>query len=195
MPRDTGVHLQIFRFTAVDTPPAVLDSIRFFTSFEENGGRLSQLSLDVPAEVGPRIAIERIPDAAIWSLTVNGVPRQVRTGADGNWIIALDPGGTSKVELAYLTRADALTLQGRIEARMPGVGLPAKRVSVGIGLPERLELLSIEGPVTPASHPPSGPPEAFDGTPYYFSRSYYEGKGLDVLAYYKEPAANDLTTP
>ena len=78
---------------------------------------------------------------------------------------------------------------------MPGVGLPAKRVSLGIGLPERVELLSIEGPVTPAARPSSGPPEAFDGTPYYFSRSYYEGTGMQLSAYYKEPAENDLTAP
>jgi hypothetical protein len=195
VPRGKSVPLQITRFTTVDTPPAVLDAIRFFTSFEENGGRLSQLWMDVPAAVGPRMFIERISEADIWSLTVNGEPRQVRTGADGNWVVALDPEGPSKVELAYLTKAEALGLHGRIEARMPGVGLPAKRVTLGIGLPDRVELLSIDGPVTPVARPSSGPPEAFAGTPYYFSRSYYEGKGLQLSAYFKEPAGNDLASP
>lgn len=183
------VVLRVTRYAAVATPAAVLDTVEFYTSFEENGGALSVLALDVPPSVGPRLFVERIPGANVWGLTVNGEKQEVRAGADGSWVVSLDANRISRVELTFLVRAPALGLQGRIEAVLPGTGLPARRLLVGLGIPERVELLSIEGPVTPvAAEEFATAPALPGGEPHYFSAAYYEGNGMALSAYYKEPA-------
>jgi hypothetical protein len=184
------VTAELKRFAAVSTPPIVMDSVRFFSSFEENGGVLSVLQLDVPAEAGPRLRVKAAPEAEVWSLTVNGERRNVYANGDGAWVIPLAAAGTSRVELAFLCAQPKLGLQGRLETAVPETPFPARHVLVGLALPARVEVLSVEGPVNPAPGTAVKPPAEFAGKPHYFSRAFYKGEGMKVAAFYKEPVKN-----
>jgi hypothetical protein len=184
---DTPIRLQITRFQPIRTPAIVLEDISFFTAFEENGHTLSMLSMTVPPEAGPRMALAAVPDAQIWSLKVNGKKRNVYGGRDRQWIVPLVQGGTSRVELAFIRQGKKLGLQGRLETILPRTGLPARRARVGIALPSRVELLSLEGPVSPDGQAPKAVPAEFIGKPHFFSRTFYKGDGMKLAVYYKEP--------
>lgn len=181
------VTLDIKRFKSVSTPPIVLDTQYFFMSFEENGNLLSVISMDLPAEAGPRLELKIIPDTQIWSLTVNGKKRKIYTADNNMWIVPLENGGVSQVQLALLRKADKLGLQGRLEFVLPETGLPSRNVRVAIGLPERVQLLSLEGPVSPDSGASLKIPLEFAGKPHFFSRSFYKGQEMKLAIAYKEP--------
>jgi hypothetical protein len=181
------INLAIKRFQPVDTPTTVLDSQYFFSSFEENGNILSVLVMDVPPEVGSRMKLKAVPDGEIWSLTVNGAKRRVYAGEEDTWIIPLESGQVSHVELAFLRRGPKLGLHGRLEAIVPEIGLPCRDVRVGVALPARVELLSVEGPVSAAPGEDWKLPTKFVGKPYFFSRSFYKGEGMKLAISYKEP--------
>lgn len=187
------VALTVRRFAAVSTPPIVLDAQRFYVSFEENGGVLSVLALDIPPEMGPRLRLKPVPDTEIWSLTVNGRKRQVYADGGDAWIIPLQDGQVSRIELALLRKGAKLGLRGRLEAVLPGTGLPSRTLRVGIALPARVELLSLEGPLSPAPGDARDTPAEFVGKPHFFSRSFYEGQGLQLAVSYREPADGDGT--
>ncbi|MBI5095167.1 MAG: hypothetical protein HZB26_22370 [Candidatus Hydrogenedentes bacterium] len=174
-------------FQTVSAPATVLDSQGLFVSFEENGNVLSVLRMDVPPEVGARMKLKAVPDAEIWSLTVNNVKQSVYAGEQGVWILPLDGTQVSHVELAFLRRGQKLALQGALEAFMPETGLPSRELYVGIALPPRVNLLSLEGPVSPASGEQWQPPAEFLGKPHFFSRSFYKGEGINLTIAYKEP--------
>ncbi|MBN2308743.1 MAG: hypothetical protein JXR94_07210 [Candidatus Hydrogenedentes bacterium] len=187
VPPGTPITLTPKRFGAVDTPTTVLDCQYFFSSFEENGNVLSMLIMDVPGEVGARLELEAVPGAQIWALTVNGERKKVYAGEGGSWLVPLDAGQVSHVELAYLREAAKLGLQGRLEALLPETGLPAQEVRVGVALPARVELLSIEGPVSAAAEEGWEKPAEFVGKQYFFARSFYKGQGMELAVSYKEP--------
>ena len=188
VPAGHAVTLHIKRFQAVSTPIIVLDSLNFFTTFEENGNILSVLSMEVPGEMGPRIKLKAVPDAEVWSLTVNGRKQKLYADSDGSWVIPLANGHTSKVQLALLHKGKKLGLYGRLEAILPQTGIPAKKVCVGISLPHRVQLLSIEGPVTPAPAQSWTDPIEGEGNPHFFQRAFYKGEGMTIAISYKEPA-------
>jgi hypothetical protein len=136
-----------------------------------------------------------LPETEIWHLKVNGKRTKIyearenspeETGND-KWIIPLVRGETSHVELAFIRKGRKPGLHGRLETVLPETGLPSRRVHVGIALPERLQLLSLEGPVSPAGGESWQKPAEFIGKPYYFSRSFYKGEGLKMAISYKEP--------
>ena len=187
--------LSVRRFQTVNTSPVVLDSISFFTSFDDNGSVLSVLIMDIPPEAGPRLNMQAIPQAEIWSLKVNGQKTNVyaeREDASGNegterWIIPLARGEVSNVELAFIRQDRKPGLQGKFETELPAAGLPSTSVRIGIALPERLQLLSLEGPVSPAPENNWNKPGEFIGRPYYFTRAFYAGDGLKMILSYKEP--------
>jgi len=181
------IRLSVTRFKAVSTAPIVLESQYFFASFEENGNVLSVLSLDVPPEIGPRLQLKSVPDSEIWSLTVNGKKRKVYTNDDNTWIIPLEDGEVSRVQLALLYKGEKLGLHGRLATALPETGLPSRNVRVGIALPERVQLLSLEGPVSPAPGESWETPDEFVGKPHFFSRSFYKGQGMELAVSYKEP--------
>jgi hypothetical protein len=108
------------------------------------------------------------------------------TGAE-RWIIPLARGKVSHVELAFIRQDQKPGLQGKFETRLPATGLPSNSVRIGIALPERLQLLSLEGPVSPAPENHWKKPGGFIGRPYYFSRAFYAGDGLKMMLSYKEP--------
>lgn len=186
-----GFKLNIRRFKSVPSSPIVLDSLRFFTSFEENGGVLSVLAMDIPPEMGPRMKLKSVPGAEIWSLTVNGRKRKVYMDNGGAWVIPLEAGATSRVQLALLGKGPKLGLHGSLEAVLPETGLPARTVQVGIALPERVQLLSLEGPVNPAAGDSWESPVEFVGQPYFFSRSFYKGQEMKLAVFYKQPAKQE----
>jgi hypothetical protein len=70
---------------------------------------------------------------------------------------------------------------------MPETGLPARHVLVGLALPARVEVLSVEGPVNPEPGATVAPPAEFAGDPHYFSRAFHKGEGMQLAVYYKEP--------
>ncbi|MEM7019215.1 MAG: hypothetical protein AAF512_17975 [Pseudomonadota bacterium] len=174
-------------YTSVSTPEVVMDSLHFFVAFEENGSALGTLKLTLPSSAGSRLQIRGIPEAQIWSLTVNGQKKNVYSSDNGHWIIPLATGKTSEVELAWLVESKPLTLQGRLDAVLPELGLPARHLHVGVALPERVELVSIEADVNPANGKKWPNPATFIGKPYYFSRAFHTGQQLPVAIFYKEP--------
>ena len=187
---NTAVQISVNRFNEVETPPIVIDSVFFFSSFEENGGALSLLKMTIPPHTASRLYIERINDAEIWSCHVNGGKKKVYTDGGDKWIIPLYKDKDSTVELAFLRKAEKLGLQGRLETHMPEMPYPAKNAYVGIGLPERVSLVSLEGPLNPSAKQSFKPPKSFTAKPYFFSRAFYTGEGMDIALYYKEPVQN-----
>jgi hypothetical protein len=189
------ISLSVRRFQTVSTAPVVLDSISFFTSFDDNGSVLSVLIMDIPPEVGPRLSMQAIPRAEIWSLKVNGQKTNVYSERDDvstnggaeRWIIPLARGESSHVELAFIRQDQKPGLQGKFETELPAAGLPSNSVRIGIALSERLQLLSLEGPVSPAPENHWQKPKEFIGRPYYFTRTFYAGDGLKMMLSYKEP--------
>lgn len=184
---ENAITLTSSRFQPVSTPTTVLDSQYLFVSFEENGNVLSVLVLDVPPDVGPRLELKAVPGAEIWSLTVNGAKKKVYGGQEGTWMIPLDGGQPSHVELAFLQEKEKLGLHGRLEATVPETGLPSQEIGIGIALPARVELLSMEGPVSPAQGEQWPIPAEFVGARHFFSRAFYKGEGMALAVSYKEP--------
>ena len=134
------------------------------------------------------VPVARVEQAEIWALTVNGRPERVYDGDDhASWVVPLASGQASQVELAFLSRDEKLGLHGRLVARVPRTGLSAKEIRVVLGLPARVELMSIEGPVSPAKTDPGKLPASFAGVPHIFTRSFYKGEAFDVALYYREP--------
>lgn len=187
IPPNGTITLTPRRFEQVATPTTVLASQQFFASFDENGTVLSVLVMAVPPEVGPRLKLKAVPGAEIWSLKVNKAGKKVYAGEEGAWMIPLDSGQTSLVELAFLQQGPKLGLQGRLEAVMPETGLPSQEVLVGVALPPRVDLLSVEGPVSPGKGQQCELPAEFVGKPYWFGRSFHKGEGLTLAISYKEP--------
>ena len=195
IPPREEISLTVKRFQTLSTPPIVLGSFDFFTSLDDNGSMLSVLKMDIPPEVGPRLRIKAIPHAKIWSLKVNGQKINVyedqnnasKDSSDARWIIPLARDRISQVELAFIRQVTKPGLNGKLETELPATGLPSTRVRLAIALPERLQLLSLEGPVSPASKGNWMKPDEFIGKPYYFSRAFYTGEGLKMTISYKEP--------
>ncbi|MBU4201117.1 MAG: hypothetical protein KKG09_09785 [Verrucomicrobia bacterium] len=181
------ITVSLRKFKTVSTPAAVLDTLYFYTSFEENGNRLSVLQMDIPPEIGMRLKVKSIAGADIWSLTVNGAKRKVFTDQEGRWIIPLTGTEPSQVELAIIAKGEKLGLHGRLETVLPETDIPARKVVVGVALPERVELLALEGAVNPGADDPCKLPAEFVGRPYYFSRAFYKGEGMNLAVSYKEP--------
>lgn len=178
------------KFDRINSPPAVLDSISCFTSFEENGNVLSVFMMNVPRELGDYLTINAIPDAKIWSLKVNGenVGLYGTGKADSKqWVIPLNGRKMSHVELAVINQGKNLGLHGKLETTIPGMAIAARHLYVAVALPERLELVSFEGPVSTGSKSLTDPPKEFIGKPYYFFRSFYRGHKIKMSVTYKEP--------
>ena len=186
VPVEEALKLTLQRFDTVKAAPIVLDNMAFYASVEENGTILSVLELDVPSEAGNRLSLDAVKGADLWSLYVNGKKRTVY-GSETAWIIPLDAGKSSHVSLAYIQKTSKLKLQGRLTAQLPNTGIPARHITVCMALPERVELLSLEGPVSPSSADGETAPTEITGRRYYFARSYYSGDGMLFNLAYKEP--------
>lgn len=186
-PPRTPLRLTYAPFQMVSTPSTVLASQSYFISFAENGTALSLLRLEAPPEMGARMRIKAIEGMEVWSLTVNSVKQSVYTDEEQKWIIPLDGTQPSLVELALLQHGPKLALQGALEVIVPETGLPSLEFCLGVAVPPRIDLLSMEGPVSPASGAQWQPPAEFLGKPHFFSRSFHKGEGLTLSIAYKEP--------
>lgn len=187
IPSSSQVALNYQRFAGVGTPEVVLDGMYFYAAFEESGSMLAVLKMTLPAAAGPRLQLQKVPGAKIWSLQVNGEKKQVYALDESSWIIPLAQGRVSEVELAYLLESDKLGLQGRLEAQIPATHLPTRRVFVGVALPPRVDLISLEADLSQAKGEGWELPSSFIGKPYFFSRAFYTGAGMPVALFYKEP--------
>lgn len=182
------LRLQLRRFPIAHTPSIVLDTLDFFTSVDETGNSLGMLVATVPAETGPRLRMRAVPDVEIWSVSVNGRKTPLYTEQEGEWIVPLDTEAReSRVELAYLRKGPKLGIHGRVECALPETRLPARALRVGIALPQRLRILSLEGPVSPAPGAAWKAPQEFVGQPFYFTRSFYQGEAMKLMVSYEEP--------
>lgn len=187
LPAGEQLDLIITRFESVNTPASVLGTQHFYAAFEENGNVLGTLVLDLPRELGAHMKIKAVKGAGIWSLSVNGAKKSVYTDSDGNWVIPLAGAGSSHVELAFLVKGEKLGIQGRLETLIPAIGLPARSLNVGIALPARVDLMTLEGAVTSCQSANWILPADFVGKPYYFTRSFHQGDDLKLAVFYKEP--------
>ncbi len=180
--------LHIQRFNTVSTPDVVLDSVYFFLALEDNGSLLWTLKITTPASAGPRLYLDPVPGAEIWSLTVNGQNKHVYALEQGQWVIPLAQGAASAVSLSYLLKGDKLGLQGRLDAQLPGLALPSQHLYLGLSLPKRLELVSLEADLMPHNKEGKWPiPRQFKGKHYFFEKAYDSGEGLSLSLFYKEP--------
>ncbi|MBN1807646.1 MAG: hypothetical protein JW909_01160 [Planctomycetes bacterium] len=186
-PASRMVQLMVQEFVPVEAPGMVLDEIEFYVSYEATGRVLSVLRMRVPAAAGRRIAVNRVAEADVWSLRVNGVKRNVYSLDSDKWIVPLDGSGESLVELAFLAKSAKIKLQGRLEGVLPRTGLSARRLHVGIALPERVELMSMEGDLAPSATGRAQAPAEFVGRGHHFSTSFYGGGELRFAVFYKEP--------
>ena len=187
IPPNESLTLTVKHFATVKTPPIVLDRVLFHTSFEENGSSLSLLTMVLPSTVGSRLVVGPVAGAEIWSLEVNGKRTKVYSQEGGGWVIPLARGKKSLVELAFLRKGDKLGLRGRLEAIVPPINLPSQDTHLSIGLPERVELVSVEGPVIARTKADEGLPAQFVGIPHYFSRNFDKGDGMTIALFYREP--------
>jgi hypothetical protein len=187
IPKGNKLSITFKNYHKVSSPRIILPSLSLYTSYEENGGVLSVLTMNVPPEVGTRLSLKAEPGTRIWSLRVNSQQKKLYTDQKGQWVIPLDRGIISHVELAFIRQGKKLGLKGRLEAILPAIGLQARNVQVGIALPQRVQLLSLEGPVHPIKDHSGIKPVEFIGKPYFFNRSFYQGKEIKLSILYKEP--------
>lgn len=185
------ITLTIKRFESIPAPPTVLDYLYCLCSFEENGNILSVLSMDLPPDAGSRLTLKSVPEGEIWSLAVNGEAQSMYLADQAQWVIPLKDGETSHVELAFLRKGPKLGLQGRLEVLVPDTGLPAKEIRVGVALPARIELLSMDGPVSSSAGEGWKLPGEPVGIPHFFCQSFYKGEGMTLAIAYKEPVKNN----
>lgn len=183
---DTVLQLHVTPYTPLATPPLVLNQLQWLTSFAEGGQALSVLRLEVPPEAGSRLLLPSLPETRIWALKVNGVRKEVYL-QEKHWIIPLATGKVSQVELAYVRQGAKLGLQGRLEAQLPALNLPAREVQVGIALPERVQLEALEGDFSPLAQPLTALPAEFMGRGYFFSSTFYQGDAMPLAIAYREP--------
>jgi hypothetical protein len=179
----TPVSLCVQTLDSIATPQTVLDNIVFHTEFAENGRSLSTVAFSLAGIAGSHWTIPAIPDAKIWHLKVDGQQTTIYTDETENWIIPLKPGANRQIELSYMNESHQLGVTGKLDAHVPALGMPARNVSISFTLPERIELASVEGPVSSTNQvaAPKGPNN------YRFSSPFYDGNRLNISILYREP--------
>jgi hypothetical protein len=188
IPPTHAVQLALERFDTVAEPAVVLNAVYQYTSVADNGTLLSILHLQVPPLPQRRLILAAVADAEVWSLTVNGKPQSVYGQRDSRWIVPLAE-GDSLVELAYWRKTSRLTLQGRLELLTPALGLAAQSYYLALGLPERVDLVALEGDLEPGDGKNWPRVRPFSGRPYYFTQPFYRGETLPIAIHYREPVA------
>jgi hypothetical protein len=190
LPAGQILTLTVTRFRAEEVIDTVLESQVLHVTFDETGRSLSTLRLELPPEIGPRLVLDPVAGGDIWSLTVNGVSKQVYTDSNGAWVVPLEAGQASVVELAFLREGDPVGLHGTLQVNVPRTGFGAKMLFVGVELPDRVELQSVDGPVNTKVSSEGGLPEGLADTPYVFTQPFYKGEGMAISVSYKEPVNN-----
>jgi hypothetical protein len=179
--------IKIRRLSTVKSPEIVLDAIYFFTAFEENGRSLSVLKFNLPATSKRRLTLKRIPNAEIWSLKVNGTNKKVFSLDQDSWVIPLEQNKASLVELAFIKKSEKLGINGKLDSIISATGMSAEKLFYAVALPERLNLISIDAPLSPAENKKWDISKKFVGNRYYFYSSFYKGEEVKVALFYQEP--------
>ncbi len=189
--KSESFNLKLKRFDAVEAPQIVLNELFFYTSFAENGNEISVIRMELPKQAGDRLVLNPIPNTEIWSLQVNGKKKEVFTQMNDDqetiWVIPLEENESSIVELTYIQNHKKLGLEGRLSIIVPETGLAAQKVFVSVGLTDRVELVAVEGDLTPAETSQCPVVKSFTGKPYVFQYPFYRGKALEAAIFYKEP--------
>jgi len=182
-----SLSLSIEPLATVPSPERVLDAVYFATRFTENGDQLSTLRVTIPASAGDRLSIDAIPNAEVWSVTVNDSERRLYTDGAGRWTIPLDPATPSTVAIAFLQQTTRLSLEGRLHLTLPATGLSARAVHVAINLTDRVDLVAFDSDLNPSSSESWPQSKNLHSKTYFFSRPFYRGQAIDASIYYKEP--------
>ncbi len=194
--KSQSFNLDLKRFDAVEAPQIVLNELFFYTSFAENGNEISVIRMELPKQAGDRLVLNPIPNTEIWSLLVNGKKKEVFTQTNDDhktiWVIPLEENERSIVELTYIQNHKKLGLEGRLSITVPETGLAAEKVFVSVGLTDRVELVAVEGDLTPAETAQCPVVKSFTGKPYIFQYPFYRGKALEAAIFYKEPLDKSL---
>ena len=189
--RSESFNLNLKRFDTVEAPQIVLNELFFYTSFAENGNEISVIRMELPKQAGDRLVLNPIPNTEIWSLLVNGKKKEVFTQTNDDqetiWVIPLEENESSIVELTYIQNHKKLGLEGKLSIIVPETGLAAQKVFVSVGLTDRVELVAMEGDLTPAETAQCPIVKSFTGKPYIFQYPFYRGKALEAAIFYKEP--------
>ncbi|MFO1436088.1 MAG: hypothetical protein U1F34_06985 [Gammaproteobacteria bacterium] len=172
---------------AVKTPELVLDALNFNSTYSEDGQLLTRMDFNVPATAGTRLRLKPVPDAEVWSVQVNGVRSDILKEDGSAWIVPLPGDKGSHVEIALLTRKDKPSLAGKLELVLPATGLSARTLNYGLELPKRVELISMESDLSPATVAATSQTKAANASTYSFSRSFYRGEAIPVALMYREP--------
>lgn len=184
---DSSVKLHIKKYKSVAMPEIVLESLQFFAVFDEGGSVMSSLKIQVPAQANDRLQIKPIPGAELWSVTVNNKSQAMFKLDEGMWIVPIQSGVKSVVEVKFLQAGESLGIQGQLQALVPDTGLTARYLHVAIALPKRVELVSLDADLAPAEDQSWIDDADYSGQAHYFSRAFYKGQSLDLAVYYKEP--------
>ena len=189
---DAGTfNLKLHRFDEVQAPDIVLDELFFYTSFAENGNEISVLRMQLPDAAGDRLILKPIPNTEVWSLLVNGKKQEVFTRKNNEnetvWVLPLASNSESIIELTYLQKHKKLGLEGSLPILIPETGLAAQKVFVTVGLTDRVELVAVEGELTPAEDKKCPVVQSFSGKPYLFKYPFYRGDSMQAAIFYKEP--------
>lgn len=182
-----ALQLQFRPFKAVEQPPLIVDNIGFFSSYTNDGRQLSTLRLSVPMDYGKQLTLPPVTDAEVWSLTVNGLNTPLFSNSDSGWVVPLTGKRDALIELTWVQQHQRPGLQGQFPLSIPPLGLAARSLSIVLALPSRLELLSMEGDLSPAaafSVPRSVP---LHGAPRFFSQPFYRGEAITAALFYREP--------
>ncbi|MFK8066972.1 MAG: hypothetical protein AB8D52_01875 [Gammaproteobacteria bacterium] len=187
--------LNLKRFETVESPQIVLDELFFYTSFADNGNEISVIRVELPENSSDRLLLNSIPGTEVWSLLVNGNKRDIFTQEndrqDPVWVIPLAEQGSSVIELTYSQKHKKLGLEGKLPITIPETGLAAQKVFVCVGLTSRLELVAVEGELTPDEYAQCPVVQSFSsGKPYIFQYPFYRGNALQAAIFYKEPLDN-----
>jgi len=180
--------LALERYQTVASPELVLDTLHLYTSYADNGRALSVLRLTLPPGTGDRLALAAMAGADIWYLKVNGRPRRLYAQDQGTWVVPLDRGRDSEVELAFLRQGPRLGLEGRVELAMPPIGITARQLHLGVSLAERVSLVAVEGDLVPVQGDGWPQVEGIAGQLHHFVLPFYRGDAVTAAIYYREPA-------
>lgn len=156
--------------------------------FSEEGGVMKVVEWKMDANGSSHIRVERLPGAELWEFRLNNKKEQVYLDENGDWLLPILPGGSSHLRLAFTEKESPFKIHGTIESRMPSLDLAARRIQLAVSLPERVDLVSFEGPMTPSVS--ARRPKGSVGKVYSFHRDFFRGEAMDLQLSYKEPLNN-----
>lgn len=156
----------------------VLASAIFDVQITESGRRLTRLVAELPKDFGNNLIVSQPANGTFWALKLNGQSRVVNQQNE-QWHIALSPEQSNRVELSWLEEGEELGIDGRVDIALPQTGLNAQVMRLNIQLPDRVQLVGLEGRVEVAADHRAGW--------FNFQQPFYQGNGEKIAIHYREP--------